>query len=311
MRAMQAIDGQVGDTALIVGCGYLGRRLAATLLGRGATVYGTTRDSRGFPALRELGVRPLAVELTQGLTLAALRPALAAPTLDVFVLVPPGPAQGDPTARQVVLTGGHNLIAVLAHHAAAGEGRVRRVVVASSTGVYGQSQGELVDAHTPPVQGDERSQLLLEGERLWLSAALPVRIARLAGLYGPGRVVGLNAVRDGAPLAGDPDAWLNLIHVDDAVDMLIRLAEAPEAASIELASDGTPVRRAEYYAELARRLGVAAPVALDAAQARRLGLDSRRLERASTKRCDPGPTIARTGWRPRYPSYREGLQGLV
>src|SRR5690606_24618246 len=78
------------SAALIVGCGYLGRRLAQRLLEDGRCVYGTTRSLQKARRLAELGVRPLIVEVTQPVTLAALTPALEAASLDVYHLVPPG-----------------------------------------------------------------------------------------------------------------------------------------------------------------------------------------------------------------------------
>jgi len=63
-------------TSLIIGCGYLGTRIATRLLDRDQTVYGTTTRSSGTAPLAKIGVRPLILSVTQPLTLAAMRPAI-------------------------------------------------------------------------------------------------------------------------------------------------------------------------------------------------------------------------------------------
>lgn len=297
---------EIRPAALIVGCGYLGQRLARRLLERGQTVYGTTRSTQKAQRLAELGVRPLIVQVTQPVTLAALTPALEAPALDVYHMVPPGRPGRSPSPRQVVLGGTAHIIKALRRAA------VHRAVLVSSTAVYGQRGGERVDADTPPQPVDERGALMLEAERLWLEAGPAYHVVRLAGLYGPGRVIGLKAVREGAPLIGDPGALLNLVHVDDAAALLLAVATAPEPGRVELGCDGNPVPRHVYYEELARRLGVAAPEAIDdAAAAAQFGLNLDRLRRAASKALDNIATCRRTGWTPAYPTYRAGLTAVL
>ena len=190
--------------------------------------------------------------------------------------------------------------------------RVRRVVMTSSTGVYGQQNGERVDADTPAEPSDERGQLLLEGERVWLESSLDAYVVRFAGLYGPGRVVGMKAVREGAPLVGDPNAWLNLIHVDDAADLLLAVVTCDRPGRIDQGSDGLPVKRIEYYSFLAEKLGAPPVRMMDAAEASvKFNLPAGRLTRASSKQCDNVPTCQRTGWLPRYPTFRDGLRAIA
>lgn len=296
---------QPADASLIVGCGYLGKRLAAALLAHRRNVYATTRDQTKTAALASLGTRPLILSVTQPITYASLTPALQAPSLDVFYLVPPGRAAGSPTPRQVVLGGIAHMVKALR------DTHVRRAVLVSSSAVYGQADGARVDADTQPVANSERAELLLKGEGLWLDAGPSYTVLRLAGLYGPGRVVGIQAVRDGAPLVGNPDAMLNLIHVQDAVSLLLAMTSAPVQSRIELGCDGHPAPRLEYYRYLAQKLGVPPPQPLDdMTAAARFGLNPERLARSSNKALDNAPTRRRTGWAPAYPDYRAGLNAI-
>lgn len=312
--------------SLIVGCGFVGRVLARKLLARGDRVIGMTRTLASAGKLRKHGVEPVIASVTDREAMRAAIDVLPGDEpVDVYYLVPPGrPSPGGPTPQQVVIDGAKNTLAALAGK------QIRRIVVASSTAVYGQRDGEFVDADTPAEPIDERGQLLRDGEQAWLDADtnagtnadtnthtnadgdIPARIVRLAGLYGPGRIIGLRAVRDGAPIVGDPDAWLNLIHVDDAAELLIATMTSRAAAPVELGSDGTPVRRIAYYSHLAQRIGAPPVRVLDeATAARELNVPPERLRRTTSKRCDNVVTCERTGWLPQYPSYREGLDALV
>ena len=296
----------LSPAALIVGCGFIGRVLAARLVAQNIAVFGIVRSEASAKSIAALGVQPLITPITQPLSLrATLKPALTFDSLDLYHLVPPGrpatTAEGI-TPDQVVLDGARNILAAVAST------NVRRIVVASSTAVYGQTQGEHVDADTPAMASDERSQLLIDGENIWLDHAANTHIVRLAGLYGPGRIIGMQAVRSGAPLVGDPQAWLNLIHAEDAADLLLALMTAKQPGRIELGSDGSPVRRIEYYTTLAKSLGAEPPRVVEAGDAAStLGITGDRLRKASSKQCDNIITCQRTGWLPRYPHFRDGL----
>ncbi|MFW6060387.1 MAG: NAD-dependent epimerase/dehydratase family protein [Phycisphaeraceae bacterium] len=298
----------LAPTALIVGCGYLGMHLAARLIGRGVTVFGTTRSETRARQLARLGVQPLIVHVTQPVTLAALRPALEADALDVYYMIPPGRPDRSPTPRQTILGGAAHVLKALRNSHA----NVRRAVLVSSTAVYGQADGQRIDADTPPHPTGERSRLLLEGETHWLTAGRQYHVLRLAGIYGPTRIIGQRALQDGAPLIGNPDALLNLIHVDDAAALLIALMTADAPARVELGCDGHPVPRLAYYTHLAQRLGVPAPEVIDDEQAaRQFGLNLDRLRRSASKALDNIRTCQRTGWTPQYPTYRQGLDAAL
>lgn len=294
------------DTALIIGCGYLGKRLASRLIERGHTVYGTTRSQTNAQALAAIGVRPLLLAVTQPVTYASLTPALQTDALNVYYLVPPGRLDGSPSTRQIVLGGIAHMIKALK------QANLKRAVMASSSAVYGQQDGQSVDADTPAKPAGERAELLLQGEALWLDAGPKYRVLRLAGLYGPKRVVGLKAVREGAPLLGNPQALLNLIHADDAVSLLLAMADRESSGRIELGCDGHPTSRIQYYRYLAKKLGVAAPASMDdPTAARRFGLNPDRLARASNKALDNTATRRRTGWAPAVTDFRLGLDAIL
>ena len=153
--------------------------------------------------------------------------------------------------------------------------RANRFVYVSSSSVYGQDAGEWVDEKSPTEPQSEGGRICLEAEAALRSSPLGAAghavILRMTGLYGPNRLLArIESLRQGTPLAGLAEAWLNLIHVDDAAAAVIAAAEHISPEPLYLVSDDRPITRGEYYGELARLTG-APPLTFDAAQTPRHG----------------------------------------
>jgi len=271
---------------LLIGCGYVGRRVLALLGASGAQVVVVTRDPARAAAFTAVGATRACVgEYADAAFLEASCASLPAP-LRVLCLLPPSACADERGELQPL----QRLVAAL------GAMAPTRAILTSSTGVYGEQGGGIVAAETPCRPQSPREQRLAGIERCWLGAGPAHQVLRYAGLYGPGRVIGLAGLRHGAPVAGGPDGWLNLLHVDDAAALLIRMALA-DAAAVELGADGTPVTRRTYYRALAALAGAPAPV-FDGGAATRGG---------GARRCVPASTCERLAWRPMYRDFRAGL----
>jgi nucleoside-diphosphate-sugar epimerase len=98
----------------------------------------------------------------------------------------------------------------------------------------------------------------------------------------------MESLRSGEPVAGNPAAWLNLIHVDDAVAAVLACEQRGRPGQTYLISDGRPQTRGEYYERLARHIGVPPPQFAERASADGLG-----------KRCDNRRMLAELGVSPR------------
>ena len=139
----------------------------------------------------------------------------------------------------------------------------------------------------------------MSGERLLFAHARrrDAIVLRLAGLYGPGRVPRSADVTAGRPIAGSPDAYLNLIHVEDAARAVVAAAACqPATDRTYVVSDGHPPTRGEYAGWLATLLGVPPPMF-----AARSGLG---------KRVRNARAVHELGLRLKYSSYREGLAAV-
>ena len=274
---------------LIAGCGYVGAALAAELAAAGHRVWGLRRR----PVSIAPGVETLAADLSDPASLRDL-PG----DLDSAVYAASADAYEPDAYRRAYVDGPANLAAALA----ASGGRPRLVLV-SSTGVYGRDDGAWVDETSPAEPRGFSGEILLEGERRAAAGPLPVVVARLAGIYGPRRALFVEALRRGeAAREPAPARPINLIHRDDCVGVLRHLLELEAPAALYLGVDSEPVPRDELLDWLAARLGVPPPGEASGAPAVRRARGSKRCSNAR---------LLGSGYRMRRPTYREGYADLL
>ena len=123
-----------------------------------------------------------------------------------------------------------------------------RFVHVSSTGVYAQRDGEAVDETAATEPASESGRVVLEAERLLRERRPGAVVLRFAGIYGPGRLIREKDVRAGEALSGDPEQWLNLIHVEDGAAAVAAALERGRPGTVCNVCDDRPVRRRDFYA---------------------------------------------------------------
>ncbi len=239
-------------STIIVGCGYLGKRVGARLRQRGERVYGTVRSRSRADAIAGAEIDPVVADV---LDLDSLR---SLPATDrVFYSVGFDRTAG-PAMRTVYVDGLQNVLDNLSP-------TVRRFVYAGSSGVYGQTNGEWVDEDSPTDPRHESGKVCLEAERrirAWADSrdgSVSAVILRYVGLYGPDRIVRRTILERAEPIPGDPSKFLNLIHIDDAALAGVAALEAVDVEPITLIGDDRPVTRREYYATMATLLNAPEP----------------------------------------------------
>ncbi len=281
---------------LIIGCGYLGVRVARVWLDRGDAVWALTRSADGVGRFEQQGIRPLLGDVTQPASLASL------PICDTVLHAVGFDRNAGPSKREVYVDGlGHVLDRTL--------DRCGRFLHVSSTSVYGQQAGEDVDEASDCKPAHEGGLICVAaeqavGDRLSKTQTTSGSVLRLAGIYGPDRLLSrIEAIRAGQVLPGPADAWLNLIHVDDAVRAVTAAADAVTLQPVYLVSDDQPVRRRDYYARLAGLLDASVPEFNDAATGRHThGLG---------KRCCNARLRNELGVELQFPTIDEGLPHAI
>jgi nucleoside-diphosphate-sugar epimerase len=216
--------------------------------------------------------------------------------------------QSGKSQRDVYVDGLANVVEQLA-------GKVRRWIYISSTSVYGQDGGELVDESSACVPQSPNGQVCLEAEQLLKSRVPQANILRLAGIYGPGRLVArIEALRAGTAPEGNPDAWLNLVHVTDAVAAVLACEHRGEPGATYLVADGHPCRRRDYYFLLTALIGAPHPFPRSARSGRVSTRDStgateigEPIGTGLNKRCQNRRLREDLEMTLRYPSFRVGL----
>ena len=200
--------------------------------------------------------------------------------------------RGGPEAYREVFLEGARMIR--AHQPAA------RKLFVSSTSVYGQAAGEIVTEESPTEPASETGEILREAEEIALADGAIV--VRSAGIYGPGRGVLWEKFRRGeAVIEGDGSRWLNQIYRDDLVAALALVMERGVPGQIYNIADNEPVRLGDFYAWCAEYFDRPLPPSGPENLNRKRGLTNKRVSNAK---------LRALGWRPIYPTYREGIPAI-
>lgn len=232
---------------LIAGCGYVGTALARLLVQEGHSVTGLRRSAAGLGE----GVTTLRADLVGGAGLEQLTEGY-----DTVFYTTGADGFSEEAYRAAYVTGMQNLLGALVGQ----PHPPRRLIYTSSTGVYAQDGGELVDETAETRPRKFSGSVLLEGERTALSGPIRAVVVRFAGIYGPGRSRLVDQVRRGEAytLAGR-EQCLNLVHRDDCAGVLRHVMNLDDPAPIYNGVDDAPMPRAEVLRWIARRIGAPEP----------------------------------------------------
>jgi nucleoside-diphosphate-sugar epimerase len=279
----------------IVGCGYTGFRVAQREQKRGAHVRALVRSPGNTERLRATGIEPVPGDLDDPASLLAL------PVDEgiIYYFVPP-PAYGvdDPRLRA--------LLDAIGRH-----GRPHRLVLLSTTGVYGDCGGMWVDEERPPNPQTDRARRRLAAEQelqAWAHACgVPFAILRVAGIYGPGRLP-IERLQRGSPVLREAESpWSNRVHVDDLVTACLAAADQDDSGRIYNISDGHPTTMTNYFNSVADACGLPRPPQVSMAEAQ-TALSAEMLSYLSeSRRLDNSRMRNELGVVLRYPTLAEGL----
>ena len=275
------------------GLGYTALALARTLVAAGWQVTGTCRETSHAEEARALGLEIVIFDRDH--PIADLDRHFSRAT-HLLSSVPPDD-RGDP---------------VLDVHGAAiakATPNLRWIGYLSTTGVYGNRQGDWVDETSALTPTGERGRRRLAAETEWLALPLAAHLFRLAGIYGPGRSA-LDTVRSGkARRIVKPGQVFSRIHVEDIAQVLQASIARPNPGAAYNVCDDDAADPAEVITYACKLLNVPPPPAVPFADAtlspmaRSFYEDNKRVKNARIKR-ELGVAL-------KYPNYRAGLEALL
>lgn len=272
---------------LIIGHGYVGSTLAQWLAYEGfpvAAANRTTSESDSYPIL--------AADISVRESVQLLKDQLPFSRPDAIVLCASSGRGGAEAYRSVFLDGVDHLQSVFSGVP---------IILTSSTSVYGQTDGSVVNEESLTSPDRETSRILVEAEdKVCGENGIALR---LAGIYGPGRSVHLKKMLDGTATieSGEPSRYLNQIHRDDAAGAIAHLlgqGVATHAGSIFNVSDDSPITQRECYETMADFFDLPVPPEAPPNKDRK---------RAWTNKIVDNSALRATGWELRYPGFIDAL----
>ena len=273
---------------LIAGCGYVGQATADLFHAAGWAVEGWTASEKSAAALSAKPYPACQVDISN-CDQVAERPG----TFDAVIHCASSRGGGVESYRQIYLTGTRNLLDRFAE---------TKMLLTSSTSVYAQRDGSWVTEESETMPARETGRVLLEAEKLMLERRGTV--ARLAGIYGPGRSALLGKFLAGTAII-DPenDRFVNQVHRDDiASAIFFLLTREAQRTRIYNVVDDQPMLQIECYRWLAQRLDRPLPPIGKSRGQRKRGDSNKRVSNAK---------LRSLGWTLQYPTFAEGMEKSV
>ncbi len=278
---------------LIAGCGYVGVAAADLFHARDWEVEGWTSSEQSASELSGKQYPVAAVDLTDADAVAQR----AGNRFDTVIHCASSRGGNAADYRRIYFDGAQNLCRAFADSV---------VLFTSSTSVYGQTSGEWVTERSAAEPTTESGRVLRETEEFVLNRGGIV--ARLAGIYGPGRSAMLRKFLAGEAVIDAEERFINKVHRDDIAKALLVLTQLAHDKSgageppIYNVSDGEPLLQRECYQWLAAELNRAVPPTAAAPLQRKRGRSNKRVSNAR---------LQALGWSPRYPTFASAMEESI
>ena len=290
------------ERVVILGCGYIGIELGRQLTAAGHEVVGVRRSDEGCAAIEDAGFAAHQADLTEPDDRAGL------PDADWLVFAASSGGRNAEAAREIYVDALDGIIEAYGERASTPD----RLVYTSSTGVYGDHDGEWVDESTPLEPTTDKTEVLVEAERVTLdesqSYGIDGTVARFSGLYGPDRYR-LHRYIEGPVTEG----YLNMVHRADAAGAVAYLLTADRARDeAVVVTDDEPVDKWTFADWLAAECGLDSPPK----RTKKERLTDESLSEAgrrrilTSKRCS-NDYLRELGYEFEYPTFREGYRAVI
>lgn len=284
---------------VIIGCGDVGRRIAAQLLEhgeQGKNILGLVNSQASADLCESIGIQTKLINLDQ-----KTNPLKELNKSDCYYLVAPQKeGMRDERSRSLLKTLTENEI------------RPNKIVLISTTGVYGDCDGEWVSEQTKAQPKTERGNRRLDSEQQWndwcQTHNLPLAILRVPGIYANSRLP-KQRLEKGIPVVKlEECGFTNRIHADDLAMVAITAMQTERAVGIYNVTDGAPGKISEYLQAAAMELGlpVLPEISMRDAQSK---LSAGMLSYLSeSRRISNEKMLNELKVKLRYPNFQEGLK---
>jgi len=221
----------VNKKVSILGCGWLGKALAQTLVSANYNIKGSTTKVENLSNLKQLGISPFIVNIETDL--------FDTHFLDTDVLVIAITSKNTSAFK--------NLITLIK------KSSVKKVVFVSSTSVYNNSDTTITE------ETETNGGSLAQIEQLFINTTgFKTTILRFGGLFGYNRQPG-NFFKNGKPIT-NPEGYINFIHRDDCISIIKNTIEQDVFGHVfNACTDSHPTRR-DFYTHEFKKLNRITPV---------------------------------------------------
>ncbi|MDQ6954732.1 MAG: SDR family oxidoreductase [Mariprofundaceae bacterium] len=282
---------------LILGCGYVGCKIAKVCMQHGIHVSGTSRSVAHGECLQKQGITPVIAP-----TPLHIADEILQQTTHLVDSIPLTREAGVMVASQ------NQWLPELAPQLK----RLQWAAYLSSTGVYGDANGAWVDESYNCQPSSPRGIERLKAEQALLGSGLPAEVFRLAGIYGAERnIIPRLMAADYKAVQWSPPHYSSRVHVDDIVAALLAAMQSPCVGRIVNITDDLPLPHADYVQQLADMIGAPQPIILSpeegknqlSAAALSFFTDHKRI---SNQRLHDEllPKL-------KYPSFQEGMRAIL
>lgn len=248
-------------------------------------MIGGTHSAESAAKLKSEAFRVVPLDITDRAALGKM-PELR--RVDTLVHCASSGRGGPEEFRSVYLEGARALYFIL---------EPRQFIFTSSTSVYAQNDGSWVAEDSVAEPQRDTGRILREAEEFVLARGGTV--ARLSGIYGPGRSILLQRFMSGeAVIENGGDRFINQVHRDDAAAALLALAQTQARGAFNVVDD-SPTQQREIYEWLAERLRRAVPPQGPLDVSRKRGVTNKRVSNAK---------LRGLGWVPRFPNFRVAVE---
>ena len=263
--------------------------MAQRLRKMGREVTGVVRSDQSAATLRQIGIAALQIDLD-----AEAPPASKAL---LFWFAPP-PNVGDSDSR-------------LRRFLQASHPARPRIVYISTSGVYGDCQGNWIDEDAPLQPISPRAQRRLDAERALAEWGGDYLILRVPGIYGPGRLPVERLQKQLPVVRADQSPYTNRIHSEDLAEAALYAAAYGEKGKAYNISDGHPTTMCDYFSRCAKLLSLPAPPQITLQEAQRVFTPAMWSFMEESKRLKNQRMIEALGFVPRYPDLASGLPSCL